>query len=86
MNFEFLVKFLIDSPYKRMIFLKIKLVTEVPINFLNHLKFGLKAYQRRIVSLLTDIILGFSGYSQTNANRWAGFTRLSVTTAVQVVL
>ena len=27
-----------------------------PIKFLNHLKFGLKAYQRRIVFLLTEII------------------------------
>ena len=60
--------------------------TIVPIKFLNHLKFGSKAYQRRIFFFLTEIFFWLSGYSQTNGNRRAGVTRLSVTIAVPVVL
>ena len=46
----------------------------------------METYQRRIVLLLTEIIFWFNGYSQTNGNRRGGFTLLSVTIAVQVVL
>ena len=59
--------------------------TIVPIKFLNHLKFGLKAYRRRFEFLLTEMIFKFSGYCQSNGNRRSKFTRLSVTIAVQVV-
>ena len=78
-NFEVLVKILIDSPDERMIFYKKTYHGDflaikrqqlkpnnhdwisidhpvVPIKFLNHLKFGLKAYQRRIEFLLKEIV------------------------------
>ena len=50
--------------------------TIVPIKFLNHLKFCLKG----------NFFYRFSGYSQTNGNRRAGFTCLSVKIAVEVGL
>ena len=46
----------------------------------------METYQRRIVLLLTENIFWFNGYSQTNGNRRGGFTLLSVTIGVQVVL
>ena len=72
LHFKVIVNFLIGSPYERTIFiyktchggfLVIKSQQLKPINhktvpnkFLNHSIFGLKAYQRRNVFLLTEII------------------------------